>query len=258
LLEDGSRTFAGGLLTECGPADGRAATCATRVMTRIHVLLAGGRKITREALSGLLASQPDIGVVGEVEALEAVSKIAAAAAVDVVVYLSAEVSGAFARQVRDLGLPRPGVRVVALLIDPARVDLWGAFEAGVGACLGKECSSGELLAAIRAVYAGGTYLSPRAVDAVVARRGSARVPGFAGAEAGAERARLSRRELEVVRRVAEGESTKEIARELGVSTKTVETHRQRAMTKLGVHTVAGLTKFAVREGITSLDGPVGA
>jgi len=98
------------------------------------------------------------------------------------------------------------------------------------------------------VLDGHVFLSPAITDVVV-RDFTSREP----APAGSAFRLLSPREREVLQLLAEGRSTKEIAEKLSVSGKTIETHRRQIMEKLGLHSVAGLTKYAVREGLTTLD-----
>ena len=120
--------------------------------------------------------------------------------------------------------------------------------AGASGYLSKDCAFDELVKAIRAVAGGGTYLSPQIAGDFVKDSLSRLPPSevLAGAL-------LTAREREVLQLVAEGQSTKEIAFALKVSIKTIETFRMRLMAKLDLHSVAALTKYAVREGLTSLD-----
>ena len=102
--------------------------------------------------------------------------------------------------------------------------------------------------AIREVMAGRTYVSPKLVEAMAVALAAGRIDTSRSTRP------LSPREREILRRIAGGEGTKEIAVALGLGTKTVETHRRRLMNKLDMHTVAELTKYAVIHGITPLDG----
>jgi len=112
----------------------------------------------------------------------------------------------------------------------------------------KEAAADELVTAIRAVAGGGFYLC-RAITGVVVKE-------YLHASPEEEDSRsfslLTPREREVLQLIAEGKSTKEIAFDLGVSVKTIESQRQQIMKKLNLHSVAGLTKYAIREGLTSL------
>jgi DNA-binding NarL/FixJ family response regulator len=121
-----------------------------------------------------------------------------------------------------------------------------ALQAGACAYLLKDSAFEELLAAVGAVVAGKTYLSPAIAHIVV--------EGCVGRAAPAEAAFsvLTPREREVLQLLAEGRSTKQIALHLGLSAKTIETHRMQIMKKLDIHSIAGLTKFAIQEGLVAL------
>jgi DNA-binding NarL/FixJ family response regulator len=125
----------------------------------------------------------------------------------------------------------------------------GMLEAGACGYLLKDCAFEELAQAIRNVAEGNTYLSPRIADVVV-RGYLDKVPGPSRGLGAA----LTPREREVLQLLAEGMSAKEIASHLHVSVKTVETHRRNMMEKLNMHSIAELTKFAVREGLVSIEG----
>jgi two-component system response regulator NreC len=123
----------------------------------------------------------------------------------------------------------------------------GMLRAGASGYLLKDCAADELCSAIRTVVSDETYLSPKAASVVIQdyRRElsvaqSSRTPD------------LTAREREVLQLVAEGETSKRIATRLDVSVKTVQAHRQQIMDKLSIHTVAGLTKYAIQRGFTSL------
>ena len=138
-----------------------------------------------------------------------------------------------------------------------------ALKAGAAAYLLKDGAFDELVAAIRAVVANKVYLSPR-VAGVVVDDYVRRLPGehgdgghghgaAAAADASDAFHKLTPREREVLQLMAEGFATKEIATRLHVSVKTVETHRRQLMEKLQLYSVAEVTKYAIREGLTSLE-----
>lgn len=137
----------------------------------------------------------------------------------------------------------PATRVIVLTALGGTDFVGPALRAGVRGFVMKLQGIEELVRAIHEVLAGGMYVSPGFSSAVLAavhaHGGASRPPGPA----------LSAREREVVRLVAEGHSTKQIAARLGISAKTVEFHRGRAMQKLDVHDTAGLVRFAIREGL---------
>jgi DNA-binding NarL/FixJ family response regulator len=216
---------------------------------KIRVVLADGRKILREGLCLFLEKHPDIKVVGEAEDAADVVKLAKALAPELVILnLTASTFGAD-RTIRAIRAASPRTRVLALGMRPDTSFIRQILEAGVSGCLTKECASADLLTAIRTVMTHKVYLSPRIAEAVVS--------GYVlPSDQGARQRRLSARERQILQRIADGETTKQIAGSLRVSVKTIETHRRRIMEKLGLHGVAELTKYAVREGLTSIEVPV--
>ena len=221
----------------------------SRTSNPVNVVLVEGRKLLREGLCALLERHEDIRIVGEVEDAHSVTKLIRTLPVDVVVLnvIPPQVGGV--DLVQRLTRAHPGVRFVVLTMDPTPRLLQDLLTAGAHGCLTKRSSATELVEAIRTVMMEKTYLSPSLADAVLDEppRAPARV-----APSTAMRP-LAPREREILQRIAAGESTKGIARALGVGTKTVETHRRRMMQKLNKHTVAELTKYAVLEGLTTLE-----
>jgi len=142
----------------------------------------------------------------------------------------------------------PKVKVIALSIHSNRRFVAGMLKAGASGYILKECLFEELVLAIHTVAAGGTYLSPRITGVVVGD-----YVEYLSTASDLPLAALTDRQHEVLQLLAEGKSTKQIALQLHVSTKTIEANRRQIMEKLDIHTVAGLTKYAVREGLTSLE-----
>jgi DNA-binding NarL/FixJ family response regulator len=138
-----------------------------------------------------------------------------------------------------------GARVIALSMHKSRRYVSAMFRAGAAGYLLKDSASDELVRAVRTVGEGLTYVSPAIAVTVVDewKQPTAPINPFP----------LSPRERTVLQLLAEGHSTKSMALRLGIAVPTVETHRRKIMTKLDLHSVAELTKFAVREGLTSLD-----
>jgi DNA-binding NarL/FixJ family response regulator len=214
---------------------------------KIHVLLADGRKILREGLCVLLEKHADIKVIGEAEDAQGAIKLAKALSPDIAIVNLALATRGAQDLIQSMRLACPNARILALTLWPNTTFIREILEAGAAGCLTKECASSDLVTAIRTVMTHKVYLSPRIAEAVV--------NGYvlpAGKSAGKARA-LSARERQILRRIADGETTKQIALAFKVSTKTIETHRRRIMQKLGKHSVAELTKYAVREGLTSLE-----
>ena len=139
--------------------------------------------------------------------------------------------------------------MIALSIHAERWYVAGMFQAGASGYLLKNCAFEELVQAIRTVMAGQRYLSPAIADVVV--EGFVR---YAGTIGGQPPSLLTAREREVLQLLAEGHTTKEIAERLQVSAKTVDVHRQNMMAKLDLHSIADLTKYAIRAGLTDLEG----
>ena len=212
------------------------------------VLLVDDHALIREGLRSLLEKQPDVQVVGEAEDGRKAKELVAELSPDIVIMdvTMPRLGGIEAtRQITD---EFPSVKVIALSIHSKRRFVADMLSAGAAGYILKECLFDELVQAIQAVAAGGRYLSPRITDVVV----DDYVKRLSG---GAESplASLTGREREVLQLVAEGKSTKQIAVELHVSTKTIEANRRQIMEKLDMHSVAELTKYAIREGITALD-----
>ena len=215
----------------------------------IGVLLADDHRITRQGLRALLEEQDDINVVGEAADGRSAVRLAHQLCPDVVIMGVAipELNGIEATS--RIVATCPGVRIVALSRQPDRRSVSGMLAAGASAYLLKTCDFDELMHAIHVAVGGETYLSPKIAGTVVRDY----VDHLAGEDA-APASVLSSREREVLQLLAEGKTTKQVATLLHVSVKTVHTHRQHVMDKLKFTGVAELTKYAIREGLTTL-GP---
>jgi DNA-binding NarL/FixJ family response regulator len=217
----------------------------------IRVLLADDHKLLRQGLRTLLEEEPDITVVGEASNGRMARNLVRRLRPDVILMDVAmpDLNGIeAARQIRGL---LPATRLLALSMHADKRFVAGMLKAGAAGYLLKDCDRSELLSAIRSVFAGGTYLSPEVAGSIV--ESYVRSPRQDEPQASPDIV-LSVREREILQLVSEGLSTKQIATRLGVSVKTVETHRKRVGQKLGLHSTAELTKYAIREGMTSLDG----
>ncbi len=144
---------------------------------------------------------------------------------------------------RRLVAENPGIKVIALSVNFQRRCVVAMFEAGAAGYLLKSAASDELIQAVHAVRDNLTYVSPSVASSVVNGRAT-----VSPSERG-----LSPREREVLQLVAEGSSSKDIASRLEIALPTVETHRRQIMDKLNLRTIAELTKYAIREGMTSVD-----
>jgi DNA-binding NarL/FixJ family response regulator len=218
----------------------------------ISVLLADDHQIVRDGLRSLLAKEPDIQVIGEAENGQEAIDLSRELCPDVVVMDIGmkELNGIEAT--RRLVETCPKTRVVALSMHSDRRYVSEMLAAGASAYLLKDGAFDELAAAIRAVAEGRSYLSQSVSGTVLDDYVRRLSDGNAEPSSTTVRA-LSPREREVLQLIAEGCSTKEAAARLHLSVKTVETHRRQIMDKLGIYNIAGLIKYAVREGLASLE-----
>jgi DNA-binding NarL/FixJ family response regulator len=143
---------------------------------------------------------------------------------------------------------RPGIKIIALSMHSDSLFVLNMFKAGASGYLLKDCALEELVKAVRTVLSRKIYLSPGISDIVIKDF----VIGWSPSESSAYSI-LTTREREVLQLMAEGKSTNQIAESLCVSVKTVEAHRKQLMNKLDIHSVAELTKYAIRQGLTSLE-----
>jgi DNA-binding NarL/FixJ family response regulator len=211
----------------------------------VKVVLADDHRMMRDGLRAVL-EKAGVQVVGEAangqEAVEQVKRLHP----DVLVMDIAMPVLNGIDAIRRLRAERPGVKVIALSMNSDRRYVIAMLEAGAAGYLLKNAASEELLAALDVVGQGQTYLSPSiagsVVDQALGRGQTSRL--------GPERP-LSGREREVLQLIAEGNSSKEIAATLLIGVTTVESHRRQIMEKLNLRTVAELTKYAIREGLTS-------
>jgi DNA-binding NarL/FixJ family response regulator len=213
----------------------------------LKVLLADDHKIVRDGLRTLLARSPDIEVVGEAENGRATVVLARQLGPDIIIMDVAMPDLNGIEATRQVLSDRPDTKVVAVSMHSDRRFVSEMLKAGAAAYLSKDYAFDELGKAIEAVSSGKIYLSPD-ISGVVVENYVRRTPE---AESSAY-SLLSDREREVLQLLAEGKTAKEIADELHVSIKTVETHRTNIMTKLDIHRIAELTKYAIREGLTPL------
>ena len=214
----------------------------------IKVLLADDHQIFREGLRAMLEKETDIQVVAEADngrdSLELVDQLKPS--VVVMDINMPDLNGMEAT--RRIVHQSPGTNVLALSMHVDKRFVDGMLKAGACGYVPKDCDRDELVNAIRAAAAGRTYLSPAVAGLVVdsyLRLNDQNTPSSLDV--------LTAREREVLQLVAEGWASKQIANKLHISVKTVETHRHQIMEKLDIHSIAELTKFALREGLTSLD-----
>ena len=219
----------------------------------IEILIADDHRILREGLCALLRGHSDIRVVAEADDGAEAVRLAAEVSPDVVVMDVAMPRVKGVEATRQILAQNPAIKVVILSLYSADRPLVAeAFRAGASGYLPKEASFDELATAIRSVMHGKVYISPECQN--VARE----TLQHAGSGDSAAGWPLTPREREVLRQVADGHAMKQIAVHLDLSVKTVETHRRQIMDKLGLHSVAELTKYAIRQGITTERQDAGA
>jgi len=214
---------------------------------KIKVLLADDHAMMRGGLRMLLEQHAELAVVGEAEDGRETVRLAKKLAPDVVVMDIAMPDMNGIEATRQICADHPGAKVIALSMHSDRHFVSEMLKAGATAYLLKQCAVDELITAIKTVLKSQTYLSP-CISGVV-------VDNFVRNKAKSDStvfSHLTDREREVLQLMAEGKTSKEIANQLNLSIKTIETHRMKIMEKLNIHTVAELTKYAIREGLTSL------
>jgi two-component system response regulator NreC len=216
----------------------------------IRVLLADDHRLLRDGLRAMIQSQDDMQLVGEAnEGREAV-QLAGESSPDVVVMDISMPGLNGIDATRQIRARNPSVKVVALSAHTDQRMTSGMIAAGASGYLPKHMAFEELATAIRTVAADEVYLSPQIAGGLLEQLSST---GGNLTPSSASRP-LSPREREVLQLMAEGKATKEVAAVLHVSVKTVETHRRQMMEKLKLYSVAELTKYALREGLTTIDG----
>jgi len=216
----------------------------------IRIALCDDHQIIREGLRSLLEKQSDMTVVGEgINGLDAI-RIAREKKPEIMVLDIAmpELNGIAAA--RRITVDFPSIKILALSMHSDHHFVTEMLEAGASGYMLKDSAFAELTNAIRMIMAGGLFFSPRLAGSVLeAFSVKAKPSGKTH-----RKVELSERESEILQMISEGKSSKDITASLNISIKTVETHRQHIMRKLGVHNVAALTKYAIREGLTSLEG----
>lgn len=215
----------------------------------IRVLIADDHKIMLAGLRSLLEKQTDFDVVGEADNGRKAVQMAQEIKPDVVVMdvSMPDLNGIEATMQIIESLPE--TRVIALSMHSDKRFVVGMLRAGASGYLLKDCASQELANAIVQVAGGKKYLSPEITGVVI----DDFLQGGSSEKGSTVTSQLSPREREVLQLIAEGWSTKQIASHLYVSIKTVETHRRQIMKKLDLHAIADLTKYAIREGLTSIE-----
>ena len=214
----------------------------------IRTLLVDDHTMFREALRMMLDKEPEVEVVGELGDGALVQDAVARLTPDVVVMdiSMPHVNGIEAT--RALVARFPGTRVVALSAFNYKKFVMEMMEAGATAYVVKSAAGEQLVSAIKSAAQGKTYLCPETASILL--EASQRSGNNAGGTR--DNKRLGRRETEVLRLLAEGKTSPQIAEKMHIAPSTVDVHRRNIMNKLELHTVAELTKYAIRLGLTSM------
>ncbi len=214
----------------------------------IKVVLADDHQIVRQGLRTLLALEADMEIMAEADNGRTTLRLVREHRPHVVIMdiSMPDLNGIEAtRQILD---EFPDTKIIALSMHSDSLFVLNMIKAGATGYLLKDCALEELVKAIRIVVSNKTYLSPGVSDIVIkdfVNNWSS--PGQTAFSV------LTAREREVLQLMAEGKTTNQIAYQLCLSVKTVEAHRKQTMNKLGIHSVAELTKYAIRQGLTSLE-----
>jgi DNA-binding NarL/FixJ family response regulator len=214
----------------------------------VKIILADDHRIMREGLRALLEQQSGMEIIAEAEDGRTTVDLAHEFKPDVVVIdiSMPDLNGIDAT--RQIISAAPHIKVIALSMHSDRKFVREMLSAGASGYLLKDSAFEELGTALAAVLNNQTYLSPKIADTVVRD-----YLGKIDTTESRTSPSLTHREREVLQLLAEGRTTKEIASKLCVSIKTIETHRKQIMEKVGLNSVAELTKYAIREGLTSLE-----
>lgn len=211
----------------------------------IKVLIVDDHKIVRDGLRILIDKQNDMDVVAEAEDGQVAIKLAKKLTPDIVIMDITMPGMNGIDATRRIISENPAVKVIALSMHSDKRFVTGMLEAGASGYLLKDCAFNELAGAIRRVCSNHLYISPGIPDAVAG--------SVAGSIQSSKPATLTKREGEILRLLADGKTTRQIAAILKISSSTIQTHIRNIMLKLDLSSTAELIKYALKEGIISLD-----
>jgi DNA-binding NarL/FixJ family response regulator len=212
-------------------------------MNKLRILLADDHTLIRDGLKALINVQQDMEVVGEAGDGMLAYKVAKELQPDLIVMDVSlpELSGA--KSTERIKHELPGVKILALTVHEDKGYLRQLIQAGASGYVLKRAAAEDLIHAIRAIAGGGVYVDPAMMSKVV---GSTRLRSL---DEALKTNNLSERETEVLRLIALGYSNKEIAAQLDISIKTVETYKARLMEKLDLHSRVDIVRYALRQGL---------
>jgi DNA-binding NarL/FixJ family response regulator len=213
----------------------------------VTILLVDDHKIMRDGLSSLLSQEADIEVVGETDSGRKAVSLVRKLNPDIVIMdiTMPDLNGIDATH--QILSEKPEARVIALSMHSEKHFVAEMFKAGARGYLLKECAFQELIQAIHCVVANKIFLSPGIAGLIMEDYVAQLTEGDSSPN------ELTYREREVLQLIAEGHTTKQMAKRMNISVKTVETHRRKIMKKLNVRSVAELTKAAILQGLTSVE-----
>jgi two-component system, NarL family, nitrate/nitrite response regulator NarL len=213
---------------------------------KIKILIVDDHPVVRKGLQSCLAAKDNLKIVGEASAGADAIKLAKEQQPDIVL-VDMQMPGMDGLALTEaLKKEAPAVKVLILSMQGQRDAVLRIIRAGARGYVLKDAPTDELVRAIETVYGGEAYFSGPVAKIALNQYVN-------DADETQPVAKLSDRERQVLALIAEGKSNKEIAMHLGIGVRTTETHRERIMRKLDIHSVAGLTKFAIASGISSLE-----
>ena len=215
----------------------------------IKIILADDHTVLRTGLKSLLDQQNDIEIIGEAEDGREVVSLTKKLEPDIVILDIGMPSMNGIQATQHIVAEVPNTKVLALSMHSDHHFVVKMLQAGASGYLLKDCAFEELITAVRTITDGKYYLSKDVTGVVI----NDYINKIQSTDT-INQSVLTSREREILQLITEGKSTVDTANLLNVSTKTVETHRKNIMDKLNIHTIAELTKYAIRTGLTSLEG----
>lgn len=214
---------------------------------KVQILLADDHKVVRDGLQSVLEKQTEFEVIGVAgdgrETIEMAKRIQP----DIIVMDISMPNVGGIEATLQIKATCPAVKILALSVHSQGAIVAQMIRAGASGYVPKTCAAKELIEAIRTIMHGHTYISLEVMDSV------ADYLSFNPDNTTTPSQNLTPREREVLTLIAEGKTTKEMADGLNLSERTIEFHRHNIMDKLGIHSIAELTKYAVREGFSPLN-----
>jgi len=212
-----------------------------------RVLLVDDHRIVRAGVKEMLGKYQDIEVAGEVDSGQAALELVNELKPDVIIIDIAMPGISGIETTSRILAANPQMKVIALTMYSDWHFIEGMLKAGAIGYLSKDCAPEDIATAIYSVMENNVYLSPKIASIYVKGHLQKLRNGKAAS------ALLTEREQEILRLIVTGHTSRQIAESLSINFKTVETHRQRIMNKLGIHHIPGLTKYAIKEGLISLE-----